>query len=281
MKEIDKIIKSTTPPKSKDVLWDNGKELLINRNGKWENANTTEIKEGSIPFSALAKDAVKDMPVVVGNYNKEPFNRFKYILDNDRDTVCCIMNFGDMSICGKIVPTYAGRHQIIGVVIFSATNEFKEGDGIKIGGEAGEFLAPLCDLYAEVTSCGLTYENTTSINPVVWKYLCNPFILQTGRELPDELLTEDRQDFKYKLDGMYSWIKGFTVGTKLRNNYTGYGTDEGVDIAGVVINMEGCGNELIDDDISNTDYDMEYTEWNDYFTTGIWKIRDGKCYIHV
>ena len=34
--EIDKIIKSTTPPKSKDVLWDNGKELLINRNGKWE-----------------------------------------------------------------------------------------------------------------------------------------------------------------------------------------------------------------------------------------------------
>lgn len=38
--EIDKIIKSTTPPKSKDVLWDNGKELLINRNGKWEKANS-------------------------------------------------------------------------------------------------------------------------------------------------------------------------------------------------------------------------------------------------
>lgn len=59
MKEIDKIIKSTTPPKSKDVLWDNGKELLINRNGKWEKANTTEIKEGSIPLSALAPE-VKD-----------------------------------------------------------------------------------------------------------------------------------------------------------------------------------------------------------------------------
>ena len=34
--EIDKIIKSKLQPKDKNVLWDNGKELLINRNGKWE-----------------------------------------------------------------------------------------------------------------------------------------------------------------------------------------------------------------------------------------------------
>ena len=41
--EIDKIIKSTTPPKSKDVLWDNGKELLINRNGKWEPTSASKV----------------------------------------------------------------------------------------------------------------------------------------------------------------------------------------------------------------------------------------------
>ena len=49
-----KIVKSKTAPVDKNVLWDDGENLKINRNGKWESANTTEIKEGSIPFSALA-----------------------------------------------------------------------------------------------------------------------------------------------------------------------------------------------------------------------------------
>ena len=41
-----KIVKSKTAPVDKNVLWDDGKNLKINRNGKWENA-TSEIKEGS------------------------------------------------------------------------------------------------------------------------------------------------------------------------------------------------------------------------------------------
>ena len=36
-KEIDKIIQSKTAPKSNNVLWDDGENLKINRNGKWEN----------------------------------------------------------------------------------------------------------------------------------------------------------------------------------------------------------------------------------------------------
>ena len=36
-KEIDKIIQSKTAPKSNNVLWDNGENLKIYRNGKWEN----------------------------------------------------------------------------------------------------------------------------------------------------------------------------------------------------------------------------------------------------
>lgn len=36
MKSIDKIIISPTAPKSKKVLWDNGTDLMIYRNGRWE-----------------------------------------------------------------------------------------------------------------------------------------------------------------------------------------------------------------------------------------------------
>ena len=37
-KEIDKIIQSKTAPKSNNVLWDDGENLKINRNGKWKSA---------------------------------------------------------------------------------------------------------------------------------------------------------------------------------------------------------------------------------------------------
>lgn len=70
MKEIDKIIKSKTAPKSNNVLWDDGKELLINRNGKWENANTTEIKEGSIPLESLSEEIKSNLPHIM--YLSEP-----------------------------------------------------------------------------------------------------------------------------------------------------------------------------------------------------------------
>ena len=116
------------------------------------------------------------------------------------------------------------------------------------------------------------------IDPIVWKYICNPFILQTGRELPDELLTEDRQDFKYKIDGMYRWVKGFTSGSEHNFNYAENGDLNG---AGIVINMGGGGNELIDDNINDTNYYYGDAEWDDYFSAGGWAIRDGKCYIQV
>lgn len=36
---IEKIIQQPTAPKDKNVLWDNGEELKINRRGVWESAN--------------------------------------------------------------------------------------------------------------------------------------------------------------------------------------------------------------------------------------------------
>ena len=68
--EIDKIIKSKTAPKSNNVLWDDGENLKINRNGEWENTNTTEIKEGSIPLSAL-DDNIKSSIAYVGTLSVE------------------------------------------------------------------------------------------------------------------------------------------------------------------------------------------------------------------
>lgn len=59
-KIIDKIVKSKNAPQSTNVLWDDGENLKIYRNGVWENTNSTEIKEGSIPMSAL-EDNVKEL----------------------------------------------------------------------------------------------------------------------------------------------------------------------------------------------------------------------------
>lgn len=39
---MNKIIQSKTAPKSNNVLWDDGENLKINRNGKWENVNNAE-----------------------------------------------------------------------------------------------------------------------------------------------------------------------------------------------------------------------------------------------
>lgn len=39
-KRLDKIIQSKTAPKSNNVLWDDGENLKINRNGKWESTGS-------------------------------------------------------------------------------------------------------------------------------------------------------------------------------------------------------------------------------------------------
>lgn len=36
MEQIDKIVKSKIAPKAKNILWDNGSDLMVYRNGKWE-----------------------------------------------------------------------------------------------------------------------------------------------------------------------------------------------------------------------------------------------------
>ena len=73
-KEIDKIIQSKTAPKSNNVLWDDGENLKINRNGKWESTNTTEIKDNGIP----------DINPVIWKYMCNP-----HIVECDLDSGSC------------------------------------------------------------------------------------------------------------------------------------------------------------------------------------------------
>ena len=49
-KQIEKIIQSKTAPKSNNVLWDDGENLKINRNGKWEsvlNSKNTQTENSN------------------------------------------------------------------------------------------------------------------------------------------------------------------------------------------------------------------------------------------
>ena len=43
-----KIIQSKTAPKSNNVLWDDGENLKINRNGNWENIGGSDIPQEKI-----------------------------------------------------------------------------------------------------------------------------------------------------------------------------------------------------------------------------------------
>lgn len=54
-KEIDKIIQSKTAPKSNNVLWDDGENLKINRNGKWESIGSNDLSTQvfTIPYEII------------------------------------------------------------------------------------------------------------------------------------------------------------------------------------------------------------------------------------
>lgn len=61
---IEKIIQQPTAPKDKNVLWDNGEELKINRRGVWESTN-----KGGTPVEGDTSIILKYLinPVMVGD----------------------------------------------------------------------------------------------------------------------------------------------------------------------------------------------------------------------
>lgn len=88
-KTIDKIVQQKTTPKDKNVLWDDGENLKINRKGKWENANNTETNNLSIdpivwkyicnPFKLNNKEFIPDELIEeVVNDEGMKYATFKY-----------------------------------------------------------------------------------------------------------------------------------------------------------------------------------------------------------
>ena len=77
-KTIDKIVQQKTTPKDKNVLWDDGKNLKINRNGKWEDANKGRNSEGS-NFDP------KDLPCVTLYTNDRIDNLNEYFITDGYD----------------------------------------------------------------------------------------------------------------------------------------------------------------------------------------------------
>ena len=129
------------------------------------------------------------------------------------------------------------------------------------------------------------------IDPVVWKYIMNPFVLQTGRIVPDELIASDGVSFKYPYAGMYNWAKGYAYD---KDNFE-YGNNTEGDFGSVHCfdgSICGAGNEIPPEGLPTSSSDIDNPEgpygqfhdnWRDCFTTGVWLInKDTKqCYLAV
>ena len=81
-KEIDKIIQSKTAPKSNNVLWDDGENLKINRNSKWESVsggdNNYSKLERALKYSSITiiGDEDQDYYGFADKYRDMPFESF-------------------------------------------------------------------------------------------------------------------------------------------------------------------------------------------------------------
>jgi hypothetical protein len=57
------------------------------------------------------------------------------------------------------------------------------------------------------------------IDPIVWKYICNPLIIEEGMEVPDELYDEDRDWLKYEYPAMYRFYDDIEFKFCVKANY--------------------------------------------------------------
>lgn len=75
IKRIDKIIQSKTAPESNNVLWDDGKNLKINRNGNWETTIDPVVwKYMCDPLVIKAGESVPEE--LIGKFNEEEGDRY-------------------------------------------------------------------------------------------------------------------------------------------------------------------------------------------------------------
>lgn len=209
-KIIDKIVKSKNAPQSTNVLWDDGENLKIYRNGVWENTNSTEIKEGSIPLSALSKEVrdkinISNIPakyLIVespGSFINPTFTKI------DDSSIKCDLE--GCSIAGLIQEVKYPKGNVLIDCIRDGFIKLDTGDNLN-GYEEEVFIlreknddelifeyVDGDDIDSAIAKLS-TYKfygwdssyapakipqaliNMPYIDPVVWKYICDPFVIK-------------------------------------------------------------------------------------------------------
>lgn len=105
-KEIDKIIQSKTAPKSNNVLWDDGENLKINRNGKWNSIGSNDLSTQvfTIPFEIFELQEYLEVDGI--EYHAMPINALEEYYKTDWDLMVSeICKFGVITI-GPHIPCY-------------------------------------------------------------------------------------------------------------------------------------------------------------------------------
>ena len=112
-KEIDKIIQSKTAPKSNNVLWDDGENLKINRNGKWESACTIEDTNKDL-ISKITIIYERDSFKYSGNFNKD----IVVVEGVDKKDVLFLVNVRSSGT----LKTYEGEYYKIDIELYPSGN---------------------------------------------------------------------------------------------------------------------------------------------------------------
>lgn len=91
-KEIDKIIQSKTAPKSNNVLWDDGENLKINRNGKWESIGSNDLSTQvfTIPYEIIIELSER-VEIEDGVFQAVPINALEEYYGVDWDLMVDII----------------------------------------------------------------------------------------------------------------------------------------------------------------------------------------------
>lgn len=136
------------------------------------NTNTNTVKNITIDFGITIVDLLGDYEdyYTFWEYVTQGYNTINY--NNDENTIAFpISKREDSEILGErmYIPYPDGQIEIY------------YSDGSSLGGKIIK----------------------TFVDPIVYKYLCNPIILGNDIHIPLELIDEDAVEFKYKISGIY------------------------------------------------------------------------------
>lgn len=109
---IDKIIRQSQAPNSTNVMWDNGEQLFINRNGSWQSVGGSSNGGSDVVVKVVDFDLLLDNP----EYAKEIYNFAKSSYLNGVAYECVTTDYGAV-----VPPVMAGS--IVSLAIYYDAEE--------------------------------------------------------------------------------------------------------------------------------------------------------------